>query len=76
MRRTAAQTPVRLRVDPLACDGIGLCAQLAGDVVELDRWGYPVIEAQLGTRDLGAARRAVRACPRNALWIEEVDDRR
>lgn len=76
MRRIAAHVPVRLRVDPLACEGIGLCAQLAGRAVELDRWGYPIIEAHLDTRDLGAARRAVRACPRKALWIEDVDDRR
>ncbi len=76
MRQTAAHAPVRLRVDPLACEGIGLCAQLAGDSVELDRWGYPVIEAQLAAGEVGAARRAVRACPRRALWIEEVDNRR
>ena len=76
MRRTSTQVPVRLRVDPVACGGIGLCAQLAGGAVELDRWGYPTIGAQLAPGDVGAARRAVRACPRDALWIEDVDDRR
>ncbi len=76
MRRTAAHVPVRLRVDPLACEGIGLCAQIAADAVELDRWGYPVLGARLDPGDVGAARRAARACPRKALWIENVDDRR
>ncbi len=63
----------RLRVDPTACDGIGLCALRAPDVVELDRWGYPVLGGgDLEGRGLVQARRAVRACPRHALWL--VDD--
>lgn len=35
----------RLRVDPVACEGVGLCAQVADRVVELDRWGYPALAA-------------------------------
>lgn len=72
MRRRGAGHPV-LRVDPVACDGIGLCAQLAGAVVDLDRWGFPVLAADLPPRDVRAARRAVAACPRHALWIQEPD---
>lgn len=65
----------RLRVDPVACEGVGLCAQVADRVVELDRWGYPVLAAELvDGADVRAARRAVRACPRRALWVEEPDD--
>lgn len=67
---------LRLRVDPVACEGVGLCAQLAGDSISLDRWGYPVVAAELEpggrTRE---ARRAVRACPRRALWLEEAGSR-
>ena len=63
----------RLRVDPVACAGVGLCAQLADRSITLDRWGYPVLAAELepgaATRQ---ARRAVRACPRRALWLEDV----
>ena len=29
----------------MACDGVGVCAHLAPDLVELDRWGYPMIPA-------------------------------
>ena len=62
----------RLRVDPVACDGIGQCALVAPDVVVLDRWGYPVVpEGPLRAGDVAAARRAVVSCPRKALWVEE-----
>lgn len=68
---SAAET--RLRVDPVACDGIGLCALLAPDVIELDRWGFPVVvRRDLAPREVEAARGAVRACPRRALWLEGV----
>ena len=61
----------RLRIDAAACDGIGVCAHLASEVLELDRWGFPIITArELSRGELSAARRAVRACPRKALWIE------
>ncbi|MCR6492590.1 ferredoxin [Cellulomonas sp. P24] len=61
----------RLRIDAAACDGIGVCAHLASEVLELDRWGFPIITArELSRSELSAARRAVRACPRKALWIE------
>ncbi|BDO42998.1 ferredoxin [Cellulomonas sp. NTE-D12] len=69
----AATTALRLRVDPVACAGVGLCAQLADRSVTLDRWGYPVLAGELepgaATRQ---ARRAVRACPRRALWLEDA----
>lgn len=74
----------RLRVDMVACDGIGQCALVAPELVGLDRWGYPVVRDDAGSgggggrgpgagdrRDDAAARRAVRACPRRALWLEE-----
>jgi len=60
-----------LRVDAAACDGIGLCAHLTPSAVELDRWGFPVIVGrELDRGEVSAARRAVRACPRKALWLE------
>lgn len=67
----------RLRVDMVACDGIGQCALVAPTLVGLDRWGYPVLRTDAEGRgdgsgpdpDEAAARRAVRACPRRALWV-------
>ena len=74
-RRDANGTarPVRLRVDPVACDGIGLCAHLAPNVVELDRWGFPIVGQDLVPGEVPAARRAVRGCPREALWLESTE---
>ncbi|MGN8244166.1 ferredoxin [Cellulomonas soli] len=58
----------RLHVDPVACDGIGMCARLTA-AVRLDEWGYPVV-GPLRPDQVASAGRAVRACPRKALWIE------
>ena len=70
MRRPPVES--RLRVDPVACEGIGVCAQITA-AVSLDRWGYPVLGPVVADADARQARRAVRACPRRALWLEPVD---
>jgi ferredoxin len=60
-----------LRVDPVACTGHGLCAELFPERIWLDDWGYPVIEGDELTADLlEHARRAVAACPSVALRLE------
>jgi ferredoxin len=60
----------RLRVDPIACSGHGVCAELLPEWITLDEWGYPLLAAG----DLPAAlhrdaRRAVAACPARALHL-------
>lgn len=58
----------RLRVDPIACEGHGLCAELFPEHVSLDDWGYPIIDPRPIPVELEAhARRAVDACPTLAL---------
>ena len=32
-----------LRLDPIACDAHGLCAELLPEHIRLDDWGYPII---------------------------------
>lgn len=63
-----------LRVDPILCDGFGHCHELAPELVQMDEWGYPIIEGQPTSLDeyeiLKSARLAVRGCPRQALRIE------
>ncbi|MBV9192975.1 MAG: ferredoxin [Solirubrobacterales bacterium] len=66
----------RLRVNPIACEGHGLCAELLPELIRLDDWGYPIIEpTEVAPELLGLARRAVDACPTLALLIEEIPTR-
>jgi len=60
----------QLVVDPVACDGVGMCTQLAPDVVTLDTWGYPVVPREpLRGEEARQAARAVAGCPRRALLL-------
>jgi ferredoxin len=60
----------RLTVDPIACSGHGLCAELFPEGIELDDWGYPIVLDSAGDPALREhARRAVAACPALALRI-------
>ena len=64
---------VRLRVNPIACDAFGYCAELLPEVVSRDEWGYPILaEGPVPTRLVEVARRAVRECPRRALYLEKI----
>jgi len=59
-----------LRIDRIACDGYGLCAELLPELVELDDWGYPIVRsAAIPDGLLGYARRAVEACPLLAIRL-------
>jgi ferredoxin len=61
-----------LRVNPIACDAHGLCAELVPELIQLDEWGYPIVSDEPIPRDLERqARQAVSMCPRLALLIEE-----
>jgi ferredoxin len=62
----------RLRVNPIACEAHGLCAELLPELIRLDDWGYPIIDVAEVPRELGGlADRAVEACPTLALVLEE-----
>jgi ferredoxin len=61
----------RLRVDPIACDGRGLCAEVLPELITLDDWGFPVIAAQEVPPGLQQeAEEAVRLCPKLALRLD------
>jgi len=63
----------QLRVDPTACTGHGLCAELAPELVTLDEWGYPLVTNRPVPRALDrTARRAVTNCPALALALARV----
>lgn len=59
-----------LSIDPIACDGHGLCAELFPERIQLDDWGFPIVDAGPVPRELGShARRAVAGCPKAALRL-------
>lgn len=61
----------RLRVNPIACEAHGMCAELLPERIALDEWGYPVVNgAPLSDELLTHARRAAQACPTFALLLE------
>jgi len=66
-------TRVRLRIDRIACDGRGLCAELLPELIKLDDWGYPIIaEGVVPERLEGLARDTIEICPKVALWLETM----
>ena len=61
----------RVRVNPIACEAHGMCAELLPEHITLDEWGYPLIDADPLTEELlGNARRAAQACPTFALLLQ------
>jgi ferredoxin len=61
---------VNLKVNPIACGGHGMCAELLPELIELDEWGYPVVdESPVPARLVKDARRAVAGCPALALRL-------
>jgi ferredoxin len=57
-----------IRVDPITCTGHGLCAHWLPERIDLDEWGYPVIDpAPLPVGLVVLAKRAVNECPVRAL---------
>ena len=63
---------MRLTINPIACVGHGMCAELLPEMIGLDPWGYPILTPEDGQvpRALAEhARRAAAACPTLALHI-------
>jgi ferredoxin len=60
----------RLRVDPIACDGRGVCAEVLPGLISLDDWGFPILrDGDVPPGLVGEADEAVRLCPKLALRL-------
>ena len=66
-----AEITTQLRVNPIACSGHGVCAELLPEMISLDEWGYPVIgdDGVVPARLARTAQRAVTDCPALALSL-------
>ena len=70
-----AEPVTRLRVNPIACSGHGVCAELLPELISLDEWGYPVLaDAGVPSGLARAARRTVSDCPALALSLRECSE--
>ena len=71
-RASELQARAHLRVNPIMCEGHGLCAELLPELIRLDDWGYPILDdPEVPPELLGLARRAAGACPTLALILQE-----
>jgi ferredoxin len=63
----------QITLDPIACSGHGLCADLLPELIELDEWGFPILARRDVPEQLGRqARRAVSGCPVLALRLRRT----
>lgn len=65
---------MRVHVDWTRCDGHGACAELLPELLSADEWGFPLALGDQRDPDVPAplaahARRAVKACPLQALRL-------
>jgi ferredoxin len=66
-----------LAVNPIACTGHGICAEMLPELIGLDEWGFPILADRDVPNELGSlARRAVRLCPTLALRLEGANAER
>ncbi len=56
----------RLKVDRLACTGKGICASLLPEAIDLDEWGYPILDETRVDPEMGDI--AISLCPARALY--------
>lgn len=74
--RTMSAEATTLRIDWIACNGYGACVMAAPDIVDLDDWGYPIVDPEQPVPDdlLRQARRAVSDCPMLALSLQRTGE--
>lgn len=65
---------MRVHIDWTRCDGHGACAELLPEMLTTDEWGYPLVTGEQRDPDVPTAlqkhaRRAVKACPVQALRL-------
>ncbi len=61
-----------LKVNPIACEAHGMCAELLPEMIALDEWGYPIVDGRpVPDQLVEYAERAARACPTFALLLQE-----
>ena len=66
---------MNLKVNPIACTGHGVCAELLPELIVADEWGYPIVDPRPVPVSLErGARKAVAACPTLALRLTRSEE--
>lgn len=62
-----------LRINPITCEGHGLCAELLPELMALDDWGYPYpMTVAIPPSFEALAGRAAKVCPTLAIQLERL----
>lgn len=63
---------MKVRVDPIKCQGFGACAEECPEVFALDEWGYAQVngDGQVPEGQEDKAQRAIAGCPEHAIASE------
>lgn len=68
--RERRDRPRELRVNPIVCQGHGMCIELLPELISADPWGFPVIApGPVPEHLIPLAQRAVGSCPTLALLL-------
>ena len=61
-----------VRINPIACQAHGMCAEVLPERITLDEWGYPIVDGRPLTHEqVEHAQLAARSCPVFAGLLEE-----
>ena len=64
---------MKLVLDSTACDGYGMCQEVAPELLDLDDWGYAGLigDGSVPSGLADSARQAVAVCPAQALKVQQ-----
>jgi ferredoxin len=63
---------MRIRINPITCQAHGVCAEMLPEWIELDEWGYPILDGEdVPAQLVTDARRAAKSCPVLAVLLTE-----
>lgn len=74
MKARTKKPALSIKVDPIACDGHGYCAELFPERISLDDWGFPIVDpTPIPTELREHAERAIDECPVLALRLAALE---
>lgn len=66
---------MRVRIDPVKCEGFGPCAEAAPELFQLDEWGYAAVtgDGTVPAHLMEKAQLATEVCPVRAITLTEEE---